>query len=222
MKTSPLLMFFCLVIMSGCISLDGASKKAAFRFVQPIKPASDEVVVNFYHPFGLEDLPVPMTISPLPGPAIPILFSPANVYQLWLDNDLAGFLPVANRCVQIKTTPGKHIFLGRFVRSNAGNWTVLEGTLAAGKTYFVKVTQRWNTWKPSIVFEVVKPTDPDFDTVGSCKTPLAYDRTSGESAQLWDNHVKENVEGIRTVFSDLRKGSTDYYFDTAILPEDGI
>lgn len=207
--------------LPACVNIEGYSKGADFKVVNPIRPGTEEAVINFYHPYTLENLPVPLNVSAVPGENVPILFKASNVYQIWEDEELVGFLPVTNRCFQVRVKPGKHIFLGRFVRSNAGNWTVLQGNFEAGKTYFVKVYQRWNTWKPSVSFEVLKPTDSEFDNVGACKTPFAYDRTSSTSAEFWDHHVNENIDDVRTVYKNLKDGSKDYYFDPDIKPENG-
>lgn len=55
------------------------------------------------------------------------------MYQIWGNEELVGFLPFSNQCFQVRVRPGSYTFLGRFVRSNAGNWTLLQGNFEAGK-----------------------------------------------------------------------------------------
>lgn len=210
-----------LLVLPACVTIGSISQDAEFKVSEQIRPGAEYAVINFYHPTGLEDLPVPLSVGLPMTSNIPIFFKANNLYQIWDANGLVGFLPVADRCFQVRVKPGRQIFLGRFVRSNAGNWTVLEGDLAAGKTYFVKVSQRWNTWKPSVSFEALKPADPAFNDVGACVTPFVYDRTSRTSAEFWDRHVSENMDGVRTVFENLKNGSRDYYFDNELKPENG-
>ena len=211
-----------LTLISGCVSIDGVSKDAALRVVPPITVEADEALVNFYHPTTLEDLPVPLSISPIPGvTGLPTFFKASNAYQIWKDDQLVGFLPVSNRCLQVRIKPGKQIFLGRFVRSNAGNWNVLQGDFEGGKTYFVKVVQRWNTWKPSVAFQVLKPTEPEFGNIDACKAPISYDHTSDSSASFWRDHVSTNIVGVRGALRDLKNGSQNVYVDPVIQPSDG-
>lgn len=213
--------FLLLLVLPGCVAFNRAGD-ADFRTTPPVTPAAGEALVNFYHPFGLEDVPVPANLGVLPGSFMPVFFKARNVYQIWLDGELAGFLPVASgKCFQLRVPPGRHHFLGRFVRSDAGNWNVMPADLAAGKTYFVAVSQRWNTWRPSVAFAVLKPADPDFGNIGACKQPFAYDRTAPASAAFWDDHVRDNRTEVRQVLQQLQQGSKDYYFDPALLPEDG-
>ncbi len=206
--------------LPACVTIGSGSEDAEFKVVDPIRPGTADSVINFYHPIGLEDLPVPLN-GGYPAPNIPIFFKANNLYQIWDADGLVGFLPVANRCFQLRVKPGRQRFIGRFVRWNAGNWTVLEGDVAAGKTYFIKVSQRWNTWKPSVSFEALEPDGTSFNEVSACKVPFAYDRTSGKSAEFWDHHVTENIGDVRTVFDNLNKGSRDYYFDHELKPENG-
>jgi hypothetical protein len=208
--------------MAACVNIDGISKDAALKVVPPIAAEAEVALVNFYHPMTLENLPVPLSVATVPGAMpLPIFFNVSNAYQLWQDDRLQGFLPVADRCLQVRVTPGKHTFLGRFVRSNAGNWTVLPANLEAGKTYYVKVVQRWNTWKPAVAFEILKPSDPAFGNIAACQAPVAYDRSSGASAEFWDRHVSANSGEVQSVLQALKAGSRDYYFDPEIVGDDG-
>ncbi len=218
--TRLILGFTLLLVLSACVTIGSTSQDAEFKVVDPVLPDADYSVINFYHPTGLEDLAVPLNVG-IPMANMPIFFRTDNLYQIWDADGLVGFLPVASRCLQVRVRPGRQVFLGRFVRSNAGNWTVLEGEVAAGKTYFVKVSQRWNTWKPSVSFEALTPADPAFDQVRACIAPLAYDRTSPTSAAFWDRHVSENRAAARTVFENLKNGSHDYYFDNELRSENG-
>lgn len=211
-----------LASLSACVTTEGMSKDAAIRSVQPLTVNTDEALVNFYHPTTLEDLPVPLSISLIPGAGgLPLFFKANNAYQIWQEDQLAGFLPVANRCLQLRVRPGKHTFLGRFTRSNAGNWTVLQGNLEGGKTYFVKVVQRWNTWKPAVAFEILKPNAPEFGQIGACKTPIAYDRSLNASALFWESHVRAHLEEVRRVLQGLKGGGDNFYLDPDIQAGDG-
>ena len=98
---------------------------------------------------------------------------------------------------------------------------MLQGTIEAEKTYFVKVSQRMITRKPSVSLEILKATDSKFNNIDACKAPVTYDRTSSTDAEFWDNQVNENVDVVRTVLKKLKSGSKDYYFDPDIEPADG-
>jgi hypothetical protein len=206
--------------LSACINIEGITKGAEFKVTDRVEPSSEDAVINFFHTLGLENVPVPLSVGP-PGANVPIFFTTNNLYQIWDSNGFVGFLPATSRCIQVRVKPGRQVFLGRFVRENAGNWTVLEGDVAAGKSYFVKVSQRWNTWKPSVSFEAQTPSDDTTNGGSNCAAPLAYDRTSPGSAEFLDRHVSENQEEVRVIFEKLKSGSKDFYFDSVLKLENG-
>ncbi len=198
-----------ILALSLFLILPACAGPISYSQVKPLIPGPEEAVINFYHPFSLEDSPI-----------WALARAPRFTFQIWEDEEFVGFL-FGIRCLQVRAKPGKNIFLGRVVDSNAGNWTVLQGDIEAGKIYFVKVYQRMNTWKPSISLEVLRPTDPEFNNIDACKAPVAYDRTASTDAEFWDNHVKENIDVVRTVLGKVKAGSKDYYFDPDIEPADG-
>lgn len=209
--------------LSACVNVGGGLQKAQFRFGDQLKPSEEDAIVSFYHPLGLEDVPVPLSLgSGVLGSSakIPLLLKADNLYQIWDSSGLVGFLPVSRNCIQVRVKPGRQVFVGRFVRANAGNWTVLEGNVAVGKTYLVKISQRWNTWKPSISFEAQSP-EVAVENRDPCLAPLVYDRTSTEGSEFLDRHFAENQVVVRKIFEDLANGGRDYYFDPALKPEDG-
>lgn len=206
--------------LSACVNIRSGTEQAEFKFGSQLQPGAEDAIVSFYHPLGLEDVPTPLSLGS-PVANVPILLKANNLYQIWDSSGLVGFLPVSSNCIQVRVKPGRQVFVGRFVRSNAGNWTVLEGNVAAGKTYVVKVSQRWNTWKPSVSFEAQIPDDAAVEKRDPCMTPLVYDRTSTESSEFWDHHVAENQGVVRKVFEDLENGGRDYYFDPVLKPENG-
>jgi len=212
------LLFGVIIFLSGCVIANNGLDNAQIKPIEVIKPDSNYAVINFYHPVGLEDVPVPLNISL--GSAYTFIKT-SNTYQIWDKNNFIGFLPVANRCFQYKVSPGDHVFLGRFVRSNAGNWTVLKAKLQAGREYYIGVSQRWNTWKPAVVFEVLKPADPKFGEINSCRAPFTYNHDTPESEQAWNQHVNKNMSIVSDVMDALQKGSQEFYFDPSIQSDDG-
>lgn len=216
--------FSVIAVLAGCATTGGDGGRAEIKPPAVIEPGPDYALIHFLHPMGFLDLPIPYglgTRDPLLHLPTPVMVSTPGWYQIWDKDNLIGFLPPSNRYVQYKASPGEHVFLARSMRSNAGNWTVLKANVQAGKTYFVRVTQRWNTWKPSVSLEVLKPSDPRFDHFTASLTPYVVDRTRGDNAKTWDDHVKKNTGIVQEVVENLRKGSQDYYFDPDLKPEDG-
>ena len=206
------------LVLAACAA--SGEKGLAFSTVASIQPGADDAVVAFYHPFGLSDLPVPASIAPIPGATGAVLLvAPSALYQIWTPEGLAALFPAG--CTQVRVKPGRQIFVGRFVRWNAGNWTVLEGELEGGKTYFVKVSQRWNTWKPALELQVVRASDFREEAVPCNAAAVAYDHASQVNGGFWQRHEAQNAAAVRTVYEDLRAGRREYYFDRPIVPQDG-
>ncbi len=216
-STGPLLA----LAIAGCVTLNTEVGQATFRPAPPVQPSEREAVINFVHVPGIEDMPVPLSIG-YPASPVPLLFSSENLFQLWDGEGLAGFLPMGTSCVQVRVKPGKQVFLGRFVRSNAGDWAVLEGEAAAGKTYFIRVSQRWNTWKPSVQFQAMTPEELAKHPVDACRKPAAYDRSQSASAAFWDNHLAKNREAVQCAFADLAQGKRAFYFDPVLRAANGV
>src|SRR5574341_993097 len=215
--------FSIIAVLAGCATTGGDGGRAEIKPPAVIEPGADHAVINFLHPMGPLDLPIPYFVSgaPLFSGSTLIGVSTPGWYQIWDKDNLIGFLPPSDRYVQYKASPGEHVFLARSTRSNAGNWTVLKANVQAGKTYYVRVTQRWNTWKPSVSLEVLKPADPRFDHFTASLKPYAVDRTQADNAKAWDDHVKKNTSIVQEVVENVHKGSLDYYFDPDMKPEDG-
>lgn len=207
--------------LAGCVTLNTEVGQATFRPVSPAAPSDGEAVINFVHVPGIEDMPVPLSIG-YPASPVPLFFSSENLFQLWDGQGLAGFLPMGTACVQVRVKPGKQVFLGRFVRSNAGDWTVLSGDVAAGRTYFIRVSQRWNTWKPAVQFQVIPPGELATRPAMACRKPVAYDRSPPTSAAFWDNHLAKNREAVDRAFADLSQGRRTFYFDPVLQAENGM
>jgi hypothetical protein len=207
-----------IAVLAGCAT-GGDDGRAKATPTPVIEPGADYALIHFLHPMEFLDLPIPYGLGG--GPFSVVQVNTPGWYQIWDKDNLIGFLPPWDRYVQYRASPGEHVFLARSMRPNAGNWTVLKANVQAGKTYYVRVTPRWNTWKPSVSLEVLKPDYPRFDHFTASLKPYAVDRTRGDNAKTWDDHVKKNTGIVQEVVENVRKGSQDYYFDPDLKPEDG-
>ena len=165
--------------------LSGCASSLMIRSETVLVPGPDYAVVNFLRPSNM---------------------SGAIEFGIWDKENFIGIL-TPKHYIQYKASPGGHMFMAR-----AENWSVIQATVDAGKTYYILVAQRIGVLKARVDMEVVRPDDARLSKWMDSLKPIMTDPARR------DAYVNERVVDVHKAVQNVQAGKAAF---DVMKPTDG-